>query len=81
MPAYLRLTIHSHSTHTSDEATNNQLKFAVVGLVVQFGVTSWFVADDSLSILKMHRVGLAITITNPVISSLENNCTIFTVEF
>jgi hypothetical protein len=39
------------------------------------GVGSRFEADDSLSILEMHRVGLA-TISNPVISCLQNNCTV-----
>ena len=40
---------------------------------------SRFVADDSLSILKVHCVGL-VTFSNPVISSLQNNCTVLVVE-
>ena len=47
----------------------------------RFGVATRFVADDSLTILKMHRKGLAITINNPVKSSLQNNCTVLGVEF
>ncbi len=44
------------------------------------GVACRFVADDSLSILQMHRVGLVTTISDPVLSSLQNNCTVFGVE-
>ncbi len=58
--------------HTSLKTTNDQLEIEVKG---KGGVASRFVANDSLSILKMHRVGL-ITISNPVHSSLQNKCTV-----
>ncbi len=41
---------------------NNQLEVEVVGIV---GDGSRFAADNSLSILKMHRVGIA-TIISPI---------------
>ncbi len=44
------------------------------------GMASRFVADDSLAIRKMHRVGHAIATSNPVYSSLQNNCAVFVVE-
>ncbi len=77
MPAYSRSTTHSNSTHTSDQATNYQLEVSVVGKVVSEATR--FVADDSLSVLKMHRVGHPIII-NPVIASLQNNCTVLRIE-
>ena len=46
----------------------------------KIGVASRFIADDSLSILQMHHVGLEITISNPVIFSLQNNCTVLAIE-
>ncbi len=52
----------------------------MVGTIRVVGVGSRFEADDSLSISKMHRVGL-ITISDPVPSSLELNCTVLGVEF
>ncbi len=57
--------------------TYNQLEIEVQGTI---GVgDSRLVADDSLSILKMHRVGLATT-SSPVKSSLKNNCTVLGLE-
>ena len=51
MPANLRITTNSHSTHASDQTTNDQLEVEVYGTIGEFGVASRFVADDSLSIL------------------------------
>ncbi len=62
-------------TRSSLKTPDNQLKVVVKGKM-----TSRFVADDSLSILEMHRVGLAITMSNPVHFSLEHNCTVLGVE-
>ena len=44
------------------------------------GAGSRFEAEDSLSILEMYRVGL-LTSSNPVILSLQNNCTVLGEEF
>ncbi len=79
MPAYLHSPTHSHSTQTSDQATNDQLEVEVVGTFGEGGVGSRFVADDSLSFLEVHRVGLVI-ISNPIIFSLKNNCTVLAIE-
>ena len=49
------------------------MKVAEIGLIGVVGPGSRFVAKDSLSILEMHRVGL---ISNPVLSSLQNTCTV-----
>ena len=76
MSANSRSTTHSHSSHASDQAPDYQLEVVVAG---SRGVASRFVADDSLSILKKHRVGFT-TISNPVPSSLQNNCTVLGVE-
>ncbi len=54
MIAYSRST----SSHASEKATDYQLEVAVYGIIEINGVSSRFVADDSLSILQMHRVGL-----------------------
>ena len=43
-------------------------------------VGSRFVADDSFSILKMHYVGLTRIISNPVVISLKNNCTVVGID-
>ncbi len=61
---------HSHSTHASDQATNDQLDVEVEGTIGVVGVASRFEADDSLAINQMDSVGLAITVPNPVKSSL-----------
>ncbi len=58
-----------------------QLEVAVDGTIEFFEVVSRFVADDSLSTLKMHRVGPALTIRSPVESSLQNNCIVLGVKF
>ncbi len=50
------------------------------GFIGVVWVASRFVADDSLSILKMHRVGLVKLIVNPFMSGLQNDCTILVVE-
>ncbi len=58
--------------------TDNKLKVIVVCIG---GVGSGFVADDPISILEIYRVGLPIIIiSNPVIPSLQNNCTVLGVE-
>ncbi len=57
---------------------NNQLKVEVQGTV---GASSRFVADDSLSIIKLHRASLILTIRKPVISSLQNNGSFLIEEF
>jgi hypothetical protein len=57
----------------SDETPDDQLEVVVHG---KGGVASRFVADDSLAIFQMHHVGLTITLSNPVESSLQNNCTV-----
>ncbi len=77
MPAYSCSTTHSHSIHASDQATNYQLEIQVQGIIA---VGYRFVADDSLSILKMHCVRFVITISKPVESSLQLNCTVLGVE-
>ncbi len=66
---------------TSDGATDNQLKVVVPGIIGVVGVGSGFVSDDSFSILEIHRVGLVIRISNPVIFSLQNNCAVLVVKF
>jgi hypothetical protein len=71
-PSLLKLT------STSDKTPDDQLKVAMDGIIRVHG--SRFVADDSLSILKMYRVGIARATTNPVISSLQNNCTVLVEE-
>ncbi len=58
-----------------------QLEVAVDGTIVFFEVGSRFVADDPLSILKINRVGPALTIRNPVESSLQNNCIVPGIKF
>ena len=63
---------------TSDGATDNQLKVVVIGII---GSASRFVTDDSLSVLEIHRVGLVSYISNPVKSSLQNNCAVLVVKF
>ena len=69
---------------TSDQPTDDQLEVAVEANI---GIDSRFVADDSLSILEMHSVGLEPNSivheinSNPVISSLQNKCTVLGVEF
>ncbi len=67
------------NTQTSDQATNDQLEVVVEGIPVVYGVASRSVADYSLSLLKVHRAGL-VTLSNPVRSSLKNNCTVLGVE-
>lgn len=57
--------------------TDNKLKVIVVCIG---GVGSGFVADDPISILEIYRVGTPIIISNPVIPSLQNNCTFLGVE-
>ena len=64
----------------SDYTPDNQLKIIVKGTPWIAWVNSRFVADDSLSILQMHRVCTATTISSPVISSLQNKCTVLGVE-
>ena len=50
-------------------------------------MVSRLVADDSLSLLQIHRVGLETTSmslmrpTSPVKSRLQNNCTVLGIEF
>ncbi len=80
MSAYSRLTTHSHSSHASDQAPDYQLEVKVPGMIGIVGVGARFVADDSLAIRKMHRVGLLTTISIPVPSSMLNNCTVLGVE-
>ena len=60
------LTFNSftHIQHTSDQTTNDELEVLVPGLLVVGEVGSRFVADDSLSIIKMHRVFPVSTIMN-----------------
>ncbi len=53
----------------------------MISITNPYGVGSRFLADDSLTILIMHRVGLVTTTKNPVKSSLQNNCTILGVKF
>ncbi len=55
-------------------------KSAVVSTFLVAGVASRFEADDSLSILKLHRVALHMTNSKPVKSSLQNDCTVLVVE-
>ncbi len=43
-------------------------------------IGSRFEADYSFSILKMHRVGLTRAISNPVVISLKNNCTVVGID-
>ena len=50
------------------------------GIIGPVGVGSRFKADDSLSILKMHRVGL-VTKSLPIKSSLQSDCPVFGVKF
>ena len=57
---------------TSDYPTDDQLEVLVYGTP---GAASRFVANDSLSILEIHRVGLE-TQGNPVLPSLQNNRTV-----
>ncbi len=54
---------------------NNQLKFEVLGVDGAGVASSRSVADDSLAIIKMQSMDLA-TISSPVKSSLQNNCTV-----
>ncbi len=79
MSAYLRSTTYSHSTLTSNQATDYQLKVEVPGITGVDGVTHRFEADDSLSLFQIHCVGV-VTISNPIILSLQHNCTVFRVE-
>ncbi len=51
----------------------------MVGISGIRGTTSRFVAEDSFSIRKIHRVGLE-TFVNPVLSSLKHNCTVLAIE-
>jgi len=53
----------------------------VQGLIGVVGVGPRSVAYDSLSILEIHPVGKRVNIRNPVISSLQNNCTVLFVKF
>ncbi len=46
----------------------------------EFRVGSRFVANDSLSILEMHRVG-HVAFISPVKTCLQNNCFVLGVEF
>ena len=64
---------------TSLQTTDDQLEVVVLGTIGEDG--SRFVADDSLSILETHSMGLAPIISSPVIPGLQNNFTIFCVEF
>ncbi len=80
MLSCLGSTTNSHSTHISDQATYNQLEVVVRGRIVKEWIfEARFVADGSLSILDIHRVGL-FTTNNPVVSSLEHNCAVLGVE-
>ena len=56
------------------------MEVEVPGMVGVVRVASRIVADDSLSISKMHSVGL-VTISNPVSTSVQNNYTVRSVEF
>jgi hypothetical protein len=58
-----------------------QLEIAVVGYIRVAEEFSRFEADDSLSILQIHRVGLAPILSKTIKSSLQNNCTVLGVEF
>ena len=49
-------------------------------MIEAVGIGSRSVTDDSLSVRKMHRVGLAPIKSGPVPSSLQNNCTVLGVE-
>ncbi len=59
---------------------NDQLEVEVREKIEVLGAASRFIADDSLSFSKMHRLGLVITNGNPVKSSLQNNCTISAIK-
>ena len=59
---------------------DEQLKIEVVGIIGKCGVYSRFEADDTLSILKMHRMGL-VTKSLPIKSSLQRDSTVFGVKF
>ena len=58
---------------TSFKMPNNQLKVVVPAFIGLPGAGSRFIPDNSLSILKMHCLGLTIFVTNPGESSLQNN--------
>jgi len=51
----------------SDQTPDQQLEVVMPGIS---GVASGFVADDSLAISQNHCVGLAITVSNPVMACL-----------
>ncbi len=59
--------------------TYDQLEVEVERRIGETG--SRFVADDSLSIIQMHRVGLAYISCHLGLSSLQNNCTVLGVEY
>ncbi len=74
----LTLNPFSRLQLSSDQTPDYQLEVVVHSSM--HGVGSRFVAYDSLSVLKMHRVGLVIIISNPVMSSLQHYCTVLGVE-
>ncbi len=71
MPCILTLTSH--------KTTNDQLEVVMPGMIGQVDAGFRFVANYSLSIFKMHGVGLA-SVSNPVPSSLQNKCTVLLIE-
>ncbi len=61
----------------SFETPDYKLEVPVVGMIGVLGIGTRFVADNPLSILKIHSVGLAPKFTtHPVRLSLKNNCSI-----
>ncbi len=65
---------------TSLYSCDYQLEVAVHGRIGVEGVGSRFEANDSLSIREVHCVGLVFTISKPVVSSLQDNCTVLGVK-
>ncbi len=49
-------------------------------MIGAIGVGSRFKTNDALSVLEVHCVGLVILISRPVVSSLQDNCTVLGVK-
>ncbi len=68
--------VRSFLIFASDQTPDDELEVVVHG---KSGAACRLVADDSLAISQIHRVGL-VTLSLPVIASLQHNCPVLGVE-